>query len=319
MKRLTVLTLIAALCLSCSKNHAPIIDSLIAEPDSVYPGDTVTLSCSSTDPDGDGLMTMWYCDFGTWVQENQSWGEPVEWIAPKNSGVYYITLKINDLAIEVEDSVRVTVLDTIGTFVDTRDGHKYKWVKIGGQIWMAENLGYLPEVSKPGTGSEEEAHYYVYDYNDTIVTTAKESEYYITYGALYNWEAALAACPPGWHLSSDQEWMILEAYLGMHPVEIQRAGIRRTTGNVDIKLKSVTGWNNDANGDNRTGFSALPAGQRCSHGPFALLGGDTFYWTSTAQSRQWSFYRYLGSVPGIMREYYLRRQGFSVRCVKDVR
>jgi hypothetical protein len=36
-----------------------------------------------------------------------------------------------------------------GTFTDERDGREYKWVKIGDQIWMAENLAYVPYVCAP--------------------------------------------------------------------------------------------------------------------------------------------------------------------------
>jgi uncharacterized protein (TIGR02145 family) len=32
---------------------------------------------------------------------------------------------------------------------------------------------------------------------------------------LYNWPAAIAACPAGWHLPTDEEWKILEKNQGM--------------------------------------------------------------------------------------------------------
>jgi len=31
---------------------------------------------------------------------------------------------------------------TSGYFIDERDGKRYKWVRIGDQIWMAKNLAY---------------------------------------------------------------------------------------------------------------------------------------------------------------------------------
>ncbi len=114
-----------------------------------------------------------------------------------------------------------------GTFIDARDGKVYKWVKIGNQIWMTENLAYLPSVGRPAymEGSSAEPRYYVWVYEgdsegNTSVAAAKQSPYYGIYGVLYNAPAALGgnlssdtspsgiqgACPVGWHVPSDAEW-----------------------------------------------------------------------------------------------------------------
>lgn len=126
-----------------------------------------------------------------------------------------------------------------GTFTDTRDGQTYKWARIGEQVWMAENLRYLPEPDPskisgtsltlvgPGTGSENDPYAYVYGYDGTDVTAAKATANYQNYGVLYNWPAAMAesvsssanpsgvqgVCPPGWHVPSHDEWTQLEQYV----------------------------------------------------------------------------------------------------------
>ena len=71
------------------------------------------------------------------------------------------------------------------------DEKSYKTVKIGDQVWMAENLAYIPSVSAAPSGSLTEKHYYVYNYNDIDVAVAKATEIYTTYGVLYNWQAAM--------------------------------------------------------------------------------------------------------------------------------
>jgi uncharacterized protein (TIGR02145 family) len=80
-----------------------------------------------------------------------------------------------------------------GTFTDTRDGNVYNWVQIGDQVWMAENLAYLPSVNRVDDGSEDAtgSYYYVYGYDGTNVAEAKATTNYTTYGVLYNWTAAM--------------------------------------------------------------------------------------------------------------------------------
>jgi uncharacterized protein (TIGR02145 family) len=80
-----------------------------------------------------------------------------------------------------------------GTFTVTRDGKTYKTVKIGNQLWMAENLNY-----DIGNGS------WCYENN---------SAHCSRYGRLYNWVAANRVAPMGSHLPSKSEFEILLKFL----------------------------------------------------------------------------------------------------------
>ncbi|HPS72367.1 MAG TPA: FISUMP domain-containing protein [Bacteroidales bacterium] len=112
-----------------------------------------------------------------------------------------------------------------GTFIDSRDGHIYKWVRIGTQIWMAENLNY--ETSKSSCFQCQ------------------------TYGREYSYEDAKKSCPSGWNLPSKSELEILIDYLGGTDAALP-------------KLKSTKGWeicdNSAKTATNSSGFNALNSG-----------------------------------------------------------
>ncbi len=146
-----------------------------------------------------------------------------------------------------------------GTFTDTRDGHVYKWVQIGNQTWMAENLAYLPGVNPVSDARFEGMVYYVYGYNGRSTSEAMQEASYKKYGSLYNYDAARESCPEGWHLPTDGEWKEMESFLGMGDEADQRGW--RESGEVGKKLKATAGWKVD-DGTDDAGFNALPAGYR---------------------------------------------------------
>ncbi len=202
-------------------------------------------------------------------------------------------------------------------FVDPRDGNIYNTVKIGDQCWMAENLAYLPEVSSSSQNSVSEPGYHVYGYGGTDVDEAKATDNYKIYGVLYNWPAAMAACPEGWHLPSDAEWKQLEMVLGMTQSQADAYGWRGT--NQGTQLKATSGWFSNGNGTNTSGFSALPGGSRSgSSGAFYGVGFDGYWWSSTVSNSSHACLRGLGwGNAGVGRADGRKGTGFSVRCVRD--
>lgn len=122
-----------------------------------------------------------------------------------------------------------------GTMTDSRDNKVYKTVKIGSQVWMAENLNYSDSIATPSLKG-----------NSWCVWN--ESANCDVVGRLYTRTAAMnSVCPPGWHLPSQDEWINL----------FETVGGKSTA---DMALRSQTGWGSDNNGTDALGFSALPVG-----------------------------------------------------------
>ena len=216
-----------------------------------------------------------------------------------------------------------------GSLTDDRDGQTYKTVKIGDQWWMAENLNYASLYSTQVLDSSS------FCYKDS-------AEYCEKYGRLYIWSAAMDStsdwgengrycgfnktcsskypvrgiCPEGWHLPSADEWKNLYTVAGGKP----------TAG---TPLKSTNGWNNEGNGTDAFGFSALPAGYYDMPVSYKMVGEDgefkykdegdaAYFWSSTEfdlldadglylKHNNESVYLGLGR----------KSNAFSVRCIKD--
>jgi len=208
------------------------------------------------------------------------------------------------------------IANTSNAQVSDIDGHQYKTVKIGKQVWMAENLNVshfrngdiIPE-SKDWVTSEDGKPAWCYNNND--ITNGKK------YGKLYNWNAAKdprGLAPKGWHIPTVADWKILTKYLGGENV----AG---------GKLKSTYGWVNkgyyrsvnNGNGINESGFAALPGGSRDFDLEFGGIGELGFWWSASANNTGYGWFCILEFENSkiTMDSTPYARNGYSVRCVKD--
>lgn len=208
------------------------------------------------------------------------------------------------------------------TIFDYRDGQPYATVQVGNQCWMKENLKYLPAVVGGNTGSHTVPYYYVFGYNGTDVSAAKATPNFQTYGALYNWIAALTACPTGWHLPSDAEWTALTDYVSNQPEYLCNSN----TNWIAKSLADTTNWisstntcavGNNLSANNATGFSGLPGGY-CYIGGFSDTGSTGFYRSSSQSSTKGSWLLSLSyHIGSVSRFSYGKSVGFSVRCLRD--
>ena len=143
-----------------------------------------------------------------------------------------------------EDSVSRCGED--GTFRDSRNGRIYKCVKIGDQIWMAENLDFGETITSNQFQAHASAAYAQrFCFGDDTTNCAK-------YGGLYQWATAMGLCaeyeslnadvvvqmphhrgicPAGWHVPTKTEWEELVAFV--QPEDSLNAG---------HLLKSREGW-----------------------------------------------------------------------------
>ncbi len=171
-------------------------------------------------------------------------------------------------------------------FTDTRDGQGYLSIVIGTQTWMAENLRYQASGSICYEGLAENC---------------------TNYGYLYSFDQARNACPTGWHLPTDDEWGILEAFLGMDASDLPLDGWRGT--NQGAQLKEGGG----------SGFRANMAGFRINQ-TSAEQGNKTAFWSQTDDPSNLNFVsgRELNSSDKRVRRLGLRKtDDYSVRCLKD--
>lgn len=191
------------------------------------------------------------------------------------------------------------------------DGNVYKTVKIGNQIWMAENLrvthyrdgAAIPNVTSNSAWAALTTGAYC-DYNNNIVNGS-------IYGHLYNWFAISDSrniAPEGWHVPTNAEWTTLINSIG-------------GTSFAGGKLKEIgtTRWLSPNTGATDSyGFKALPSGNRKYDAVFDYIGFTADFWTSTEATTANAWYVRLYSTSTNVDIFsYGKLDGFAVRCIKD--
>jgi uncharacterized protein (TIGR02145 family) len=166
---------------------------------------------------------------------------------------------------------------------DSCNINSYGTKRIGNQVWMAENLN----CDVAGSVC----------YNNDPANCKK-------YGRLYDWETAMVVCPNGWHLPNGNDWDELIYFVG-----------DSISGTI---LKAENGWNEDGNGTNVYGFSALPGGIRLPDGNFRDVGEYGVWWSSSECYENKAY----GRLMYYDYDYVTYDAGdkvtlLSVRCLKD--
>ena len=191
------------------------------------------------------------------------------------------------------------------------DGNKYKIVKIGDQVWMAENLktttyndgSAIANITGSTAWSELDSGAYCWQHNDI--------SYKDEYGALYNWFAVSTGklCPTGWHVPSNTEWEELATFLGGASIA---GGKMKETG-LDHWVSPNTGATNSS------GFTARAGGWRAhNNGTFQYLGRSFTYWASNEKESTLAYAGYIMSESqSLVLTHSEKQRGRSVRCIKD--
>jgi uncharacterized protein (TIGR02145 family) len=188
----------------------------------------------------------------------------------------------------------------IKKFVDPRDGECYTYVEIDDRYWMRENMRYNVPGSKLNPNNPSHL-----------------------YGRLYNWEQAMKACPEGWRLSTDIDWMSLERIFipEMEPRFIED----KYRGNHGKKLKSKQDW--DTSGTDSLRLNILPTGYYGEEsGKYSSLGLSTIFWTSTSHiwggkaAEKFAYTRVIANgKDGLLYTVHGKKLSYlSCRCVKDI-
>ena len=255
------------------------------------------------------------------IKKNNSTGSTVS----KNKAAQIATTSLGSPSITQNQSTKVAppiqnqshgdLSGNSGVFTDSRDGQKYKWVKIGNQIWMAENLniGAVKRKKKDQTNNNQIEKY-----------CSSVSESCNLYGGFYTWDEVMhynknkqGICPVGWRIPSDQDWINLEVELegsiGSSPDIFLQFGSRGL--NAGKNAKSRTMWINEV-GTDSYGINILPSGCPTRN---TKIGETAWFWTSTesANNQDAVMRRLSYKIDGIYRGNAVKEDLMNIRCLKN--
>jgi len=201
-----------------------------------------------------------------------------------------------------------TMVIHTGIFRDI-EGNTYATVRIGNQLWMAENLATatLSDGTPIKRGTEQSPVSLVpgwYHYKDD------SAKYHNIYGRLYNWYAVETGllCPEGWRVPFNTDWEWLDDILG---------GSYESGGK--LKERDTLHWHSPNLGaSDLYGFGARPGGLFVAeHKTYADIRSGGNYWNSDGyvSGNAWS-QNFSNTSAANQRHFHLRQRALSVRCVR---
>jgi uncharacterized protein (TIGR02145 family) len=185
-------------------------------------------------------------------------------------------------------------------------------VRIGNQIWQKENL----KVDKYRNGEsilqitdDEEWEQRKSEGKSAFCHYNNDPLNSLIFGNLYNWWAVndtRGLAPEGFRIPLDKDWNELVEHLGGFTL-------------AQSKLKNTSGWKRECNGNNESGFSAVPNGQRSLGGGFDSFDNDNSYWWSLTESNIYmsSYWNLYFLDWDVNQNISYKWAGMSVRCILD--
>ena len=278
---------------------------------SIYPNPSVSLSTKTIDGSGIGFFTS---NMTNLVPNTVYY---VRAYASNGVGTSYgneVTFTTNNpLVVNVPCPGTPSVKDT--------DGNTYNTVLIGTQCWMKENLKVtkykdgtnIPLDTTGGPNGNVSGQSWSGRNMGSRTVYGHKNENLTTYGFLYNGFATSdkrEICPDGWHIPTDDEWLVVTDFLGGPTVA---GGKMKSTG--------TTFWYIPNEGaSDESGFSALPGGNRDLDGKFNLNRYNAFFWSASEEGSNSAWYFYLYYYSGISNRFFnfnVKNFGASVRCLKN--
>jgi len=260
----------------------------------------------------------------------------------RNNGVY-VHYPMNGL-----DSLVFVEKVVIPTTVTDFDGNVYNTVIIGAQVWMKENLKTTHYADgTPISLVSGNSNW------DTLTSLSKAYCWYNDdinnkdYGAYYTWAAAMngavssslnpsgiqGACPYGWHLPSNLEWLQMENYLADNGYNYDGtigAGSFEPGMRIGKSLVSSSEWvyssyphavgsTDYSSYINKSGFTAYPTSGRSRTGSFnTCYGCMAYWWCATENSPGNAIFRYIVfDNASLFNSFDYEDIGRSIRCVKN--
>ena len=212
----------------------------------------------------------------------------------------------------------------------TYQGYDYETVLVGEQCWFAENLRVehytngqpITEVQASADWEQVSSGARAVVGDNAVISVEEYNANLEAFGRIYNGYATMDArglCPSGWHLPSDADWIQMEMHLGLDEGSANSNGYR---GDEGVLLKSSESDSPSWNGNNESGWSGLPGGNRGGIGNFNQVNNYGYWWTSTVEGEldgmPWVFTRSLATDnDAIYRDSTVLTTGNSVRCVQD--